>query len=445
MNRSPSARRQGLLIAAVAAAAVLLIALIVVMVRHAPGKAAKAELEAQTDIQAQTEDAADAAEADPVPAEPDTAEAQTEAVVQAEPLIAAIPTADLPEGIVMVCGDLQLTGRDFNYYYWDTFYKVVETYGTGIYQYFDPDTPLDQQSYDEANTWQDAFLSMTVSSIVQTLTFADLAQQAAFELPEEAVQSLRDLMDGYAQLAEEAGYDSLDAYLQATYGAQADTESFRDYQQTCLLASAYSDQLYSQPEFTDQEIEAYFDDYAEEYAAYGIEKTDEPMVNLRHIMLLPEDPEDEESWSRAEAELQEIYDQWLAGDATEESFAALAEEYSQDGASVGNGGDWTQAFNGGLYQQVYNGAMDEAFTQWLFQEDRQPGDTAMIRSASGWHLLYYASSDPEAYWHYAAELDLRYETYTHTLDALLSEDPDYALDLSQLTIAVPAGLYGPEE
>ena len=448
MNNKRLPSRNGILIAAVAAALVLLVLLIVIMVRHAPGRinaasSPESQTASQTEEGPQTAPAADQAETQ-ASAEAD----QTEAGPGEAPDAQIDPhSADLPEGIVLTYGDYQMGNREFNYYFWDTFYGVVESYGSSIYQYFDPDTPLDQQAYDSSSTWQDAFLSMTVSSAVQALVLADLAGLADFSLPEDAAEELEELMAGYADLAREAGYGSLDAYLQATYGPEADAESYRAYQQTYLLAAAYSDALYRQPEFTDEEISAYFDDYAEEYAAYGIEKTDELMVNLRHIMILPEDTQDEESWSQAQAALQEIYDRWQAEDGTEEGFAALAEEYSQDGASVGNGGDWTEAFNGGLYQQVYNGAMDEAFTQWLFQEDRQPGDTAMIRSASGWHLLYYVSQDPEPYWHYAAELDLRYETFTHTMDALLPTDGDldYAYDADQVTLFIPADLYGPEE
>ena len=449
MKNNPQGRKTGLLIAAVAAAALLLVLLIVVMVRHAPGRSAAQTAEASSSPQtaANTNEAL-TPEAAATESEAPAETGETQAAQAEAPAAEEDPhQADLPEGIVLTYGDYQMGNQEFNYYFWDTFYGVVESYGPNIYQYFDPDTPLDQQAYDETHSWQDAFLTMTVSSAVQTLAFAELARQADFTLPEETAESLRELMDGYADLARESGYDSLDAYLQATYGPEADAESYRAYQQTYLLASAYSDELYHQPEFTDEELSAYFDDYAEEYAAYGIEKTDELMVNLRHIMILPEDDQDEESWSQAEAVLQEIYDRWQAEDGTEEDFAALAEEYSQDSASVGNGGDWTETFNGGLYQQVYNGAMDEAFSQWLFQEERQPGDTAMIRSATGWHLLYYVSQDPEPYWRYAAEQDLRYETFTHTMDALLSEDsePDYAYDENQVNLFIPADLYGPEE
>ena len=86
-----------------------------------------------------------------------------------------------------------------------------------------------------------------------------------------------------------------------------------------------------EPTFTDEEISAYFDENAESILAnYGVEKIDKNVVNVRHILIQPEDTESDESWAEAEAEAQRIYDEWLAGDATEESFTELASEYTQD-------------------------------------------------------------------------------------------------------------------
>ena len=85
-------------------------------------------------------------------------------------------------------------------------------------------------------------------------------------------------------------------------------------------------------------------------------------------------------------------DQWLAGDATEDSFAALANEKSQDPGSN---------TNGGLYENVYKGQMVEPFENWCFDESRVPGDTGLVKTSYGCHVMYFVSSTP--IWEYYAK------------------------------------------
>lgn len=77
-------------------------------------------------------------------------------------------------------------------------------------------------------------------------------------------------------------------------------------------------------------------------------------VNVRHILIQPEASElseDDEGYeddvaakdAEAAQKAQDILDEWKAGDATEDSFAALANEYSQDPGSNTTGGLYEQA------------------------------------------------------------------------------------------------------
>ncbi len=107
------------------------------------------------------------------------------------------------------------------------------------------------------------------------------------------------------------------------------------------------------------------------------------MVDVRHILVMPEKDESgkasEEAWAAAEKEANEIYEEYLAGDKTEESFSALAKEHSEDGnASVG-----------GIYENVYKGQMVAPFENWCFDEARQPGDTGIVETSFGYHIMYF--------------------------------------------------------
>lgn len=85
---------------------------------------------------------------------------------------------------------------------------------------------------------------------------------------------------------------------------------------------------------------------------------------------------------------QSVYNEYLANP-TEENFAALAETYSEDTGSN---------TNGGLYEDVANGDMTTAFNDWIFDAVRKPGDTGIIESTYGYHVMYYVGNDNDEAW-----------------------------------------------
>ena len=80
---------------------------------------------------------------------------------------------------------------------------------------------------------------------------------------------------------------------------------------------------------------------------------------------------------------EELLAEFNAGDKTEDSFAELAKDYSEDTGS---------AENGGLYDTVYKGATVEEFDKFCF-EGHKKGDTAIVygesSSYAGYHVMYY--------------------------------------------------------
>lgn len=91
----------------------------------------------------------------------------------------------------------------------------------------------------------------------------------------------------------------------------------------------------------------------------------------------------------------EVLDLYNNGEKTEESFAALAEQYSADTGSVGenatNGG-------GGLYKDIEKGQMVAPFENWVYDESRQPGDTGIVMTNYGYHVMYFVSKADEPSW-----------------------------------------------
>ena len=122
----------------------------------------------------------------------------------------------------------------------------------------------------------------------------------------------------------------------------------------------------------------------------GRERSDEPTVNVRHILIQGEDADGDGTVSDAElaaakAEIERINAEWEAGEQTEEAFAALANQYSADPGSN---------TNGGLYENVYEGQMVPEFNDFCFDDSRKAGDVEIIADEqySGYHLMYFVGT-----------------------------------------------------
>ncbi len=136
----------------------------------------------------------------------------------------------------------------------------------------------------------------------------------------------------------------------------------------------------------------------------------EKMRSVRHMLAMFEGgTEDEdgntvysdEEKAAAKAAAQAVYDQWLSGDMTEESFAALVSAETSD-----DGGSNT---TGGLYTNIYRGAMVENFDNWVFDASRKPGDHEIIETEIGYHIMYFVEEQDQSYREYLIEYTLKSE------------------------------------
>ena len=324
-------------------------------------------------------------------------------------------TEDVLNREIAVCGDDHLTNRELPYYYWQQYYSLMNNYGSYASYFIDASTPFDQQMcmFDNTLTWQQYFLQGAVSTYKSVSALWQDARLSGFQLGEEDQDYLDGLSNTVTVSAASYGYESADAYLQTAYGPAATMTGYHDFVERYLTASAYLQALVEAKTYTEADISAYFDENADTYAASSIEKSDVNMVNVRHILIVPEEKNDDgtytdAAWTAAEQKAQSLLDEWKAGEHTEDSFAFLAAENSADTGS---------ASNGGLYEEVYPGQMVDAFDAWCFDAARQPGDTGIVKTEYGYHVMYFSSVCEHPYWYVRAESD-----YLNKLSADVSEE-----------------------
>ena len=121
------------------------------------------------------------------------------------------------------------------------------------------------------------------------------------------------------------------------------------------------------------------------------------MANVRHLLVAFEggttDSNGKTVYTDAEKaaakeKADKLLKEWMEGDATEESFAALATEHTDDDGSKATGG---------LYEDINEDTtFVEPFLNWALA-DHKPGDTEIVETEYGYHIMYYSSTDELTY------------------------------------------------
>ena len=328
------------------------------------------------------------------------------------------------EKVVATAGEYELTLGQLQVYYWMEFRNFMSQYGTyASYFGLDLSQPLDTQmcsGLEEARTWQQFFLEGALNSWNNYRAMAAEADANGFELTEQQRAAIDNAAAELEEAATANGFESGIAMLHSSLGAGAELEDYVYFMELYYKANGYYAQIAQGFEPTDEQLDDYFEEHAEGYAASGITK-DTKLVNVRHILVYPEGADgtnlatqefSEEAWAASEKKAQEILDQFLAGDKTEESFAALANEYSEDPGSN---------TNGGLYENVSEGEMVAAFNDWCFDAARQVGDTGIVKTNYGYHVMYFSGS--QTTWQKYARNDYMVENATAAAKEIAAKLP----------------------
>ena len=278
------------------------------------------------------------------------------------------------------------------------------------------------------------------------ITYSDAENEAARAAAEEAAKGL--IVDAVTDA------ESFDAAI-ALIDAESTSFPCEDYLYKSLLSVAqewisdparkagdknyfaYTTHTHAEGEtHSEDEDTSAFDEVKGYYVVLFNGMTDNTMelVNVRHALITEGgtynsstgryDYTDDMAAAKAKAE--DLLAQWQAGDATEETFIELAKANSSDG----------NASTGGLYENVYPGQMMDEYNDWCFDPARKTGDTGIVKTVYGYHIMYFVGNSGTTYRNHMIEEELLngkitewYEGLTANVTSELKETKHISTDL----------------
>lgn len=328
-----------------------------------------------------------------------------------------------PGAVVAVWGDAQLTNQALQIYY----LNAIRTHQSGSEVQPDLSQPLESQRcplVEENISWQHYFLDQAIRSWQTQQALLEAAKEPR-PITEEAYKpnEREDLhgeyvspdlpvnqflyqdqpcykpntmhqsyLDGLGEqmdeLAAGRGYADLNDCAQRVFGGLVSADD---------LIAAARDYNFAYMYFTEWSYDTATDEELSEYLEKNpLPENDAYTVDMRHVLLIPEDAEvasdgtvtaSEEQWKACEEHAKKLLQTWSGEYLTtlnrDANFARLANRNSQDAGS---------RVNGGLYQNVRRGQLINELDSWCFSEDRKEGEYAILRSPLGCHIVFFRGS-----------------------------------------------------
>ena len=132
------------------------------------------------------------------------------------------------------------------------------------------------------------------------------------------------------------------------------------------------------------------------------------LANVRHLLVSFENGStdangnttySDEEKAKAKTEAERLLKEWEAGDKTKDSFAELVKANTDDSGSKETGG---------LYEDIHpQSNYVTNFLNWAIDADRKVGDTGIVQTEYGYHVMYFDSYDELSYRDYMIREEMR--------------------------------------
>ena len=111
----------------------------------------------------------------------------------------------------------------------------------------------EQESYVSGVSWEQFFLGSGVDEFHQYAAMATMAEEAGFSLPQQDEERIQDILKNMPEDAKNYGFDSVDAFIQASFGSGVRLEDYEHFIRQYFLAMSYENSIFESVEPSDDD------------------------------------------------------------------------------------------------------------------------------------------------------------------------------------------------
>ncbi len=291
---------------------------------------------------------------------------------------------------------------EFDYYY----NVAISNYlsGQGAWLYYagiDLSGDLSQQMYSEDMSFKDFFDEMAVDLMAQNKALEKEGRAAGFTY--DTAEKYKEYMESLKEYASKEGVSARE-YIRGTYGAYATESRVKPYVEEMMYANAYYESVVEDMVIPQDEIEQYYNEHKNNY----------DLIDFRLNSVsaeLPKEPTEladpvesaapAESTAPAEGEGSGTDGAESEYEPSEAEIAAAMEKAKAEAENM----EKTIKTEGNQTVGAFYSDVLYILRDWLFAEERNPGDTTVIEDASS--NRYYVLAFEKRYRNAAPTVDAR--------------------------------------
>ena len=235
-------------------------------------------------------------------------------------------------------------------------------------------------------TWDQFLKEYAVKQLSLRAMVVKEAEANGMGADEHTQEELAATMEELNAAAKQNGY-STKTYLMLIYGKNMTVDTFKEMVQLVDVATHYQRHYAEELTYTVSDLETYYQGNKSSFDVASYESlyykgTADSTKDDDGNTVEPTDEETAAAKAKAESDAAAVLARVQGGEALEEKVKDF-ESASYTSTDAGSN------TNGGLYTKIYKNQMVTEFNDWCFDESRQPGDTGIVETSYGVHVMYF--------------------------------------------------------
>ena len=255
-------------------------------------------------------------------------------------------------------------------------------YGTSD---FDPEVdPAEQYvDADQTQTYRDYFIEQAVEALTQRSAVLNAAEEAGYTMTAEDQANADAAIAGTRQTAEQNGYN-LSGYLKMNYGRYMTPSAYRACVEREYLVNGYYNSYVGSLTYTDEEIQAYYDEHAADLDTYSyryvfLSGAAESTTDEEGNEVEPTEEEETAAMEAAKAQADAFAAALNGAEDKQAAFDQLLPDYVDEEDAETFGSPYTTVGSG----------LPSTFSEWVQEDGRTAGDVTVAESSNGYYVVLF--------------------------------------------------------